>query len=755
MFIRYIVVVFLFLASFCVSLFAKERHYHLTISRGSHIVNGKKYVNKVLVNNSIPAPVLEFVEGETAVIKVDNETNDKTLIHWHGLLIKNNQDGVPYINSLPIPPHSSKTYRFKLIQSGTYWYHSHVMFQEQDGMYGAFIIHPKHSQGGKGISEAPKKKDKVIILSDFSKESGETIQKNLKKQGEYYDVIKGTVQSWYEAFKSGNALTKWRNSFQRMEGMDYADIAYDYFLVNGKQQIRLFSDFKEIEKVRLRIINGSATSIYKITYGGEYITVVGADGLDVKPVKVKSLPISVAETYDIELEVDPKKTYELRIESIDKTGHSQVLIGNGESFFVAPDIYWEHPIGVTMGEMMGMKKMSFWSELFMNYQNEFKDIPSQQNYDFTSNYNLPSLEELKPMMKKTNHTMYIENSEDSMGFRIVNRSPELRQNNVYDKKKSIYKELTYDLLSTDKKIIVKDGIKLRTLHFTLNGNMGRYVWSINGKPLNPNTYLKIKKGERIRFVMDNTTMMNHPMHLHGHFFRVMTDQGKSSVLKHTVNIPPLDRRIIEFEANEEKDWFFHCHILYHMMGGMARIVRYENSPGSKELANAREKSKEFNYADSFFLRSRNFLQSNYYRTESSFFNSFYALDFDIVGDYDTNMEGELHASRILTRYLEPYVGVKTEAEYGKFETTPTLGFTWVLPLNISIDLKYQPEMDKKFEFEFESEIQLTSKLQFNYEYSSIRNFYSEFEYRQNKNLSFIASYNKTFKKWGAGLAYTY
>ncbi len=269
------------------------------------------------------------------------------------------------------------------------------------------------------------------------------------------------------------------------------------------------------------------------------------------------------------------------------------------------------------------------------------------------------------------------------------------------------------------------------------------------------TYIKINKGERVRFVMKNTTMMNHPMHLHGHFFRVMTNQRKWSVKKHTVNVAPLDQVVIEFDANEEKDWFFHCHILYHMMGGMTRIVRYENNPGSIKLEKAREESEEFNFADKYFLRSRNFIQNNYFRTETSLFNSFYAFDFDILGNYDGNMEGEVHVSRILTRYLEPYIGVKTEAEEGIYKSTPTVGFTWVLPLNISIDLKYQPELEKDFELEFESEIQLTSKLQFNYEYSSIRNFYSELEYRQTKNLSFVTSYNRTYNKWGLGLGYTY
>ena len=245
------------------------------------------------------------------------------------------------------------------------------------------------------------------------------------------------------------------------------------------------------------------------------------------------------------------------------------------------------------------------------------------------------------------------------------------------------------------------------------------------------------------------------MHLHGHFFRVMTNQKEWSVKKHTVNVAPLDQVVIEFEANEEKDWFFHCHILYHMMGGMTRIVQYEDNPGPKKLELARENSEEFNFADKYFLRSRNFIQNNYFRTETSVFNSFYAFDFDIVGNYDESIEGEVHISRLLTRYLEPYIGIKTEADEGVYKTTPTVGFTWVLPLNISIDLKYQPDLEKNLELEFENEIMLTSKLQFNYEYSSTRSFYSELEYRQNKNLSFMGSYNKTYDQWGLGLGYTY
>ncbi len=744
--------IFFILLSVCFSSYAKERFYELNIETKDVRVDGELYDKKFLVNGSLPAPTLEFVEGEIAVIKVVNHTDEKTLIHWHGLLIKNDQDGVPYVNSLPIEPRSEKTYRFKLIQNGTYWYHSHVMFQEEDGLYGAFIIYPENYK--KNALE------KEIVLSDLSHESGETIQKNIKKQGEYYDVFKGTVQSWLEAFRSGNALTKWRNSFQRMEGMDYADIAYDKFLANGTSNLEIFKDLKERKKIKLRLINGSATSIYKVTYSGRYISVIGADGLPVDPVRVRSLPISVAETYDIILDYEPGRTHELKVTSIDNSGKSLIHIGQGE-LSKAPDMYWEHPIAVTMGEMMGMKEMNFFSELVMNYKNEFKDIPKDMSYEMLDKYSLPNNDLLMPMMSKHNHMSEMSHSaekSDSVNpnkFRITNRSPEVRESNIYNHQEKIYKELTYGLLKSKKSINIDNVKKLRTVNFTLNGNMSRYVWSINGKPLEPDTYIKISKGERVRFIMNNTTMMNHPMHLHGHFFRVMTDQGKWSVLKHTVNVAPLDQTVIEFEANEEKDWFFHCHILYHMMGGMTRIVRYEDNPGPKSLEGARFDSEEFNYAEKFFARSRNFFQSNYSRTETSFYNSYYAFDLDILGNYKDEYEGEVHISRILTRYLEPYIGVKTESEEGVTETSPTIGFTWVLPLNISFDLKYQPEMEKKYEIEFECEIQLTSKLQFNYEFSSIRSYYAELEYRKTRNLSFVANYNKTFDTWGAGLGYTY
>jgi len=731
---------------------AKVVEYELSVAKGSFEHLGEVYDNKVLVNGALPAPLLVFNMGDTARIKVKNNTDEHTLIHWHGLLIKNSEDGVPYVNSLPIKPGAEKIYEFDLRQTGTYWYHSHVMFQEQDGVYGSFVILPED----KTLNT---RNEDVVILSDVSKQSGKTIHRNLKKDGEYYDVLKGTVQSWFKALRSGTWPTKFRNSLQRMEGMDYADIAYDFFAANGKKENYLFENVNENKKVRVRVINGSASSIFKLTYGNDYIEVVGADGLDVEPVKVKVLPISVAETYDILVPLKKDKKIELRATSFDNTGFSTTWIGGGAEKIEASKMEHANPIGVSMGEMMGMPKMGFWREFIMSYKNEFRDYPTNTRPSFSETYQLPEMKTLKPMMAKMNKSSHKNHQSKQMGmqYRIMNMTPSASEENTISKQGKEFKELTYDLLETKDPINVVDGAKLRTYNFTLNGNMGTYVWSINGRTLGPETYLKIKKGERVRFVMKNTTMMNHPMHLHGHFFRVMTSKKENSVLKHTVNVSPLSTTVIEFDANEEKDWFFHCHILYHMMDGMARVVRYEDNPGPERIEKARKNSKEFNYTDSLFLSNKILAQSNYSRIEGRVFNSHYLLSYDFLGNYDGNIEGEIHLARTLTRFLSLYVGGRYEQENSdESVSSPTLGFTWVLPLNISIDVKYQPLIeDKVFEIEFANEIQLTSKLQLNFEYSSIRNFYTELEWRQTKNLSFSANYNETFNSFGAGLGYTY
>jgi CopA family copper-resistance protein len=763
-----------FLAFFSTSSFCKAEivKYRLEITEGNLNVGGKSFPNKLFINNTVPGPELVFKYGDMAEINVVNKTDHKTLMHWHGILLPNDQDGVPFVNSFPVEAHSEKLYRFPIKQTGTYWYHSHVMFQEADGLFGAIKILPAENK-----QEIP---EETVLFSDLTHESGEVVHRNLKRDGEYYDLSKGTVQSWYKAFATGTALIKWRNSLQRMGGMDYADVAYDFFTANGLPQINLFNQDQQPKRVKLRLINGSSTSIYKITYAGEDITIVAADGLPVEPVKVKILPMSVAETYDVIVDLKPGKKLELRATSLDNSGYSSVWLGKKSAEkIMAPAMPWEQPIGVTMGEMMGMPDSGFWSEFLMVYKNEFSDIPKDLEYQSMDKYSLPDNKTLMPMMSEMkmdkmdmDKDMDMSMGHEGMGmmnmpesktkmkpeqsFRIMNQVPESLKNNLIQKDpEPIYNELTYGLLKAKEPIDDNPNQKLRVIPFTLNGNMANYVWTINGRPLGPDTYIKIRKGERVRFIMRNSTMMNHPMHLHGHFFRVMTNQGKWSVLKHTVNVAPLSTTVIEFAATEEKDWFFHCHILYHMMDGMTRMVRYEDNPGSKELEESRKAAEEFNSTSNFYLSSKLLAQSNYSRLEGKLFSSYYMFEYDILGNYKKDLEGEVHFARTLTRFLNPYLGAKTEEDEGKFKTTPTLGFTWMLPLRIKLDLKYQPLLDNKIEAQLGNEIQLTDKLQFNFEYSSTRNYYSELEYRQTKHLSFVGSYNEKYDKWGAGLGYTY
>ncbi|HAG91307.1 MAG TPA: hypothetical protein DCL41_05515, partial [Bdellovibrionales bacterium] len=669
---------------------------------------------------------------------------------WHGILLPNDQDGVPLVNSLPIESGAEKIYEFPIKQTGTYWYHSHVMFQEEDGVYGAIRILPKESP-----SKLP---EKTILFSDLSHEKGADIHRNLKRDGDYYDIYTDTVQSWWRALKKGTVWTKFRSSLQRMGGMDYSDVAYDFFTANGQPQIHLYEQGNLPSRVKLRLINGSATSIYKVTYAGGPITVVAADGLPVEPIKVNILPMSVAETYDVLVDLKAGHQLELRATSFDNSGYSSVFLGPQNSKIVnAPKMPWEDPTGVSMGAMMGMPRMGFWQEFKMSYQNEFADLPKDLEYQFKSSQassHTSSHKGHSMNMKKMNSHAHGMGEVD----RIMNQAPETRKNNLISSTPTpIYNELTYGLLKSKTKIMRSKDETLRIIPFTLNGNMENYVWTINGRPLGPETYIKIRKGERVRFVMRNTTMMNHPMHLHGHFFRVMTRQGEWSVLKHTVNVAPMSTTTIEFEATEEKDWFFHCHILYHMMDGMTRTVRYIDTPGPEKFVEMRKNSKEFDSPSQFYFRNKLLAQSNYSRLEGKFFSSYYQMEYSGIANYDGDYEAELQLGRTLTRFFTAYIGALAEQE-GKSESkaSPSLGVTWLLPLRIHANLKYLPLLEERpLEFELENSIQLTDRLQSNIGYGTSGKLYSELEWRQTKHLSFTASYSHNYKSFGLGLGYTY
>lgn len=315
---------------------AKTVRYELTVENKPVNVSGKKEVDFALtVNGGIPAPTLEFTEGDDAEILVRNKIpNEEVSIHWHGLLLPPEEDGVAYVNTPPIFAGKERLFKFKIRQNGTFWYHSHTAVQEQKGIYGAFIIHPKK----KAIQYD---KDAVIVLSDWSDENADKIIRNLRKDGDYYLYKKDSVRSIGGAFKAGALKTYFSNEWDRMGGMDLSDVGYDAFLINGKRDSQLLVAHPG-EKVRLRIINAGASSYFYVSMGVP-MTVISADGVDVKPVQTKEILMGMAETYDVLFTVPEHKNYELRATVQDVTGYGSTWIGMGEKVPAPnkplPDLY--------------------------------------------------------------------------------------------------------------------------------------------------------------------------------------------------------------------------------------------------------------------------------------------------------------------------------------------------------------------------------------------------------------------------------
>jgi FtsP/CotA-like multicopper oxidase with cupredoxin domain len=463
---------------------AKSVFYHLTASPMA-----SKASWALGINDQIPGPTLEFEEGDQAHITLTNNLQEEVSLHWHGLLLPPEMDGVPYVNTPPILPGQSYTFRFPIKQQGTYWYHSHTMLQEQKGLFGAIVIHPKK----KNLSYD---RDVVLVLSDWSDENPDQIMKNLKKDGDYYLYKKKSLRSWYGALNQGALGTFLKNEWTRMGGMDLSDVGYDAFLINGQKEF--FIPGNPGERLRLRIINAGASSYFYLSLG-QPMTVVSADGMDIEPVEAPSLLMGMAETYDVIFQVPSGQKTELRATAQDGSGWASAWIGDGVPVFA-------------------------------------KDIPTPPLYGSMDHHHHSS------------------------------------------------EHLTVDQIRAPQSTVYKTQGAPIELELLLGGDMERYVWFINGKSIHEDPILPIKEGDLVRWTFINNTMMHHPMHLHGHFFRVLNSHKEFSPLKHTVDVPPHGTRTIEFLADAPGEWMIHCHNLYHMKTGMARVVQYQGFKPSKELA---------------------------------------------------------------------------------------------------------------------------------------------------------------------------
>jgi CopA family copper-resistance protein len=527
--------------------------YHLYVA-DTTVTFGAKSKRAIAVNGQIPMPTLTFTEGDTAEIWVHNRLKEETSLHWHGLFLPNRYDGVPGLTQMPIKPGQTYLYKFPIIQHGTHWYHSHSGLQEQIGMYGAFIMNKRQEWD---IPTVP------IVISEWTNMNPRQVERRLHNATDWYAIQKRVTQSYSEAISSGNFKTKVTNEWKRMTAMDLTDIYYDNFLLNGRNQSQQ-PQFKAGDKVRLRIANAGASNYFWLKYAGGKITVVATDGNDVEPVEVDRLIIAVSETYDVVVTVPENKSYEFLVTSEDRTNYASMWLGSGEKVAATKLASPKYFAGMKMmNDMMDMRGNMIEME-GMKMQNQIMDMNIVMYPELTGPEKPSKPEKMNMSSMDSGHAEHsMESMNDSAMPDIVT--------------------LNYNMLRDPKKTTLPAG-PWRTLNFELTGNMNRYVWTIDNKTVGESDRILIKKGENLRIVMYNNSMMRHPMHLHGHDFRVVNGQGDHAPMKNIIDIMPMERDTIEFAASEAGgDWFFHCHILYHMMSGMGKVFRYENSPQNPEL----------------------------------------------------------------------------------------------------------------------------------------------------------------------------
>ncbi|WP_202733828.1 copper resistance system multicopper oxidase [Acinetobacter baumannii] len=587
---------------------AAIKEYHLNINEQQVNVTGKP-LKRITVNGKFTAPLLEFEEGDEAVIHVHNQLkNQDTSLHWHGLLLPGLMDGVPGFNNFKgIAPNGDFVYRFKVKQNGTYWYHAHSKGQEQDGLYGPLVIYPK----GKIPVAAHEKTDRdyVVMLSDFHNSSSDSIMKNLKKSAEYYQNRRETVSDVLKQVKAQGLKATWQDrsmwNQMRMLKTDMSDVTGYTFLVNGNTpQQNWTGNFKAGDKVRLRFINASAMSFFDVRIPNLKMTVVSADGQPVKPVAIDEFRIGTAETYDVI--VEPKQpNYQIEAESIDRSGFAIGTLHNENMQAVGPvQMPIPRPRALLTMDDMGMSHGGGSNEHAghqMNMQHDMSAMPemkketTQANHDHTMmkmdhdmknmssdghDHSMMHMTHDMSAMSEMNHDMQaMSASEHDHAMMNMNHEMPAQSENKPKKDEPVYGWANASTPAGMKALQYSDLQSLtpqpdtrapeRELVIRLGGNMERYIWTINGKKFSDTTPLQVKYGERIRLKFVNDSMMAHPMHLHGMFMQLENGQQAENLPnKHTIIVPPGKTVTALLTADALGEWAIHCHLLYHMSAGM-------------------------------------------------------------------------------------------------------------------------------------------------------------------------------------------
>jgi CopA family copper-resistance protein len=529
------------------------------------------------VNGSLPAPTLRWREGDRVALRVSNGLRDEDAsIHWHGILLPANMDGVPGLSFHGIHPGQSYLYEFDVKQSGTYWYHSHSGFQEQRGVYGALIIDPREP--------APFKYDReyVVLLSDWTDLDPRTLLAKLKKQSDYFNYNRRTAgdffrdvreQGWSRAFADRRMWGQ-----MRMSPADLADVTgatYTY-LMNGATPTENWTAlFAPGERVRLRFINGSAQSYFDVRIPGLKFTVVAADGLYVRPVEVDEFRIATAETYDVIAEPAGADAFTIFAQSMDRSGFAAGTLAV-KAGLRAPLPSLDAPQLLTMADMGHGESTHGGNDHGEPSQNATESkpdphaghmLPAQPPPppDPHAGHAMPPSGAMQTHPESENNPL-VDMQAISPVARLDDPGPGLRGNGRH--------VLTYSQLRSA--FDDPDGREpSRTIELHLTGHMEKFVWHFNGVKFSDAEPVRLKYGERVRIVLVNDTMMSHPIHLHGMWSDLEDESGQFLVRKHTIDMPPGTRRTYRVRADALGRWAFHCHLLYHMESGMLREVRVE------------------------------------------------------------------------------------------------------------------------------------------------------------------------------------
>jgi len=634
-------------------------------------------------------------------------------------------------------------------------------------MYGSMILNkrPDDKTFRKGIDDLP---TIPIVLSEWTDLKPENVHRMLHNASDWFAIQKGTTQSYAEAIKKGHFKTKLHNEWKRMLAMDVSDVYYDKFLINGKSENEDTSlkGLKAGDKVRLRVSNGGASSYFWLTYAGGKITVVANDGNDVEPVDVDRMFIAVSETYDVVVTIPADNTaFEFLVTPEDRTKSASIYLGEGikklterlpklkyfEGMEMMNEMMKMNGDLDQMGMSMSMQQMDMNVVMYPEItgpEDNGKDKKMEMDGEDPNGHKIDGKQDMDGM--KMSEAMY--------------KSNELANITT----------LNYAMLKSPTVTKLPQDAPIKELHFTLTGNMNRYVWSLDNKVISESDKILIKKGEKVRITLYNNSMMRHPMHLHGHDFRLLNSQGEYAPLKNVVDIMPMETDVIEFEANVEGDWFFHCHILYHMMSGMGRVFSYENQEPNPLIPNPELALRKLKGDDrDFHLMVENDFATNgndgllMAQSTRWSFGTEWRLGYNDMHGYET----ETHIGRYIGKmqWLIPFVGFDwryrklghNEVEENLFSQKNTkdkrslvsIGVNYTLPMLVMAQAEIFTDGNIRLQFE-RNDIPVTQRLRMNLMWNTDKEYMAGLRYITTRNLGITTHFDSDMG-FGVGLNLNY